>query len=130
MEDGFKQGRKGVISEYRVARGETLVGQEAVVEAVLNRISSIEYPDSLYDVLSQKTKFTSWLQQESADPTKKEYLAILNVLEGKTNYTTMNAPYFSTKPRIPTYRRILATTTFVKFKNIPFPTLKNKNFAY
>ncbi|MFP3154056.1 cell wall hydrolase [Lachnospiraceae bacterium ZAX-1] len=81
------------------ARGETLVGQEAVVEVVLNRISSIEYPDSLYDVLSQKTQFTSWLQQESADPTKKEYLAISNVLEGKTNHTTMNTLYFSTKPR-------------------------------
>lgn len=80
------------------ARGESVEGQEAVVEVVLNRMASDLYPDTLYDVLSQKhpVQFSSWKNREKASPTETEYQSIYNVLNGNTNLLRDDTLYFST----------------------------------
>ena len=85
------------------SRGEPEVGQEAVVEVIFNRIASDKYPDTLYDVLSQKNpvQFCSWKSRDSAMPTEKEYRSIENVLNGNTNILRDDTLYFSTEPLTP-----------------------------
>ena len=81
------------------ARGESQTGQEAVVEVILNRIVSDEFPNTLYDVLSEKnpTQFASWKLRDSARPTEKEYNSIYKVLNGETSVVGENTLYFATK---------------------------------
>ena len=81
------------------ARGESEAGQKAVVEVIFNRMISEEFPDTLYDVLSQKnpTQFASWKLRDSAKPTEKEYASIYEVLTGKTSITKNDTVYFATK---------------------------------
>ena len=81
------------------ARGESELGQEAVVEVIFNRIVSEEFPDTLYDVLSQKnpTQFASWKLRDKAEPTEKEYASIHAVLEGETSVLKEETIYFATK---------------------------------
>lgn len=85
------------------SRGEPEVGQEAVLEVIFNRIASDKYPDTLYDVLSQKNpvQFCSWKSRDSAMPTEKEYRSIENVLNGNTNILRDDTLYFSTEPLTP-----------------------------
>ncbi|MCI5874958.1 MAG: cell wall hydrolase [Clostridiales bacterium] len=82
------------------SRGEPQEGQEAIVEVIFNRMVSDKYPDTLYDVLSQKNpvQFCSWKNRESAKPTEKEYQSIANVLNGNTNILRNDTLYFSTEP--------------------------------
>ena len=81
------------------ARGESEKGQEAVVEVIFNRMVSEEFPDTLYDVLSQKnpTQFASWKLRDKAEPTEKEYTSIYAVLEGETSVVKEETVYFATK---------------------------------
>ncbi len=83
---------------YLEARGECVEGQEAVVEVVFNRMASDLYPDTLYEVLSQKNpvQFSSWKNRDKAMPTEKEYQSIDNVLNGNTNLLRDDTLYFST----------------------------------
>jgi N-acetylmuramoyl-L-alanine amidase len=80
--------------------GESVEGQEAVVEVVLNRMASDIYPDTLYEVLSQENpvQFCSWAGRNTAEPTEKEYGSIYEVLNGNTNILRSDTLYFSTKP--------------------------------
>ncbi len=80
--------------------GEPCEGQEAVVEVIFNRMVSDKYPDTLYDVLSQKNpvQFSSWKSRDSAKPTEKEYRSIENVLNGNTTILRNDTLYFSTEP--------------------------------
>lgn len=81
------------------ARGESETGQEAVVEVVFNRMLSEEFPDTLYDVLSQKkpVQFASWKLRDKAKPTEKEYASIYAVLNGETSVVREDTVYFATK---------------------------------
>lgn len=81
------------------ARGESEAGKKAVVEVIFNRIISEDFPDTLYDVLSQKnpTQFASWKLRNTAEPTEKEYTAIYEVLSGKTSLVKNDTVYFATK---------------------------------
>lgn len=81
------------------ARGESEAGQKAVVEVIFNRIISEDFPDTLYDVLSQKnpTQFASWKLRNTAEPTEKEYTSIYEVLTGKTSLVKNDTVYFATK---------------------------------
>ena len=80
------------------SRGES-EGQKAVVEVILNRIASEKFPNTLYEVLSQKkpTQFASWKHRDSARPTEKEYASIYSVLNGETNILREDTLYFATK---------------------------------
>lgn len=82
------------------ANGEPVEGQEAVVEVVLNRMVSELYPDTLYDVLSQKNpvQFCTWKNRDHAKPTEKEYESIRQVLYGNTQILRSDTLYFSTTP--------------------------------
>lgn len=82
------------------ANGEPVQGQQAVVEVVFNRMASDLYPDTLYDVLSQKNpvQFCSWKNRNKAVPTEKEYQSIYQVLDGNTSILRNDTLYFSTKP--------------------------------
>lgn len=81
------------------ARGESVRGQEAVVEVILNRIASEKFPNTLYEVLSEKNpvQFASWKLRDTAEPTAKEYTSIQTVLEGNTNILREDTLYFATK---------------------------------
>lgn len=81
------------------ARGESEEGQKAVVEVIFNRMASDLFPDTLYDVLSQKkpVQFSSWKLRDTATPTDKEYNSIYEVLNGNTNILRDDTLYFATK---------------------------------
>jgi len=81
------------------ARGESEGGQQAVVEVIFNRMVSGDFPNTLYDVLSQKkpVQFASWKLRDTAEPTEKEYASIYAVLEGNTNIVREDTVYFATK---------------------------------
>lgn len=68
------------------ARGESEQGQQAVAEVVLNRVLSNQFPDTVYEVLSQgnPTQFTTWAYRDSAKPTETQYDMIHNALYGET----------------------------------------------
>lgn len=72
-------------------------GQQAVVEVIFNRIYSDEWPDTLYDVLSQKRQFSTWKNRNSkrAIPTEQVKRNIELVLSGKTDILPMDTVYFS-----------------------------------
>lgn len=80
------------------ARGESEAGQKAVVEVVFNRIASDLFPNTLYEVLSQKepVQFSSFPLRDTAVPTEKEYHAIYEVLNGQTNLLRADTMYFAT----------------------------------
>jgi len=81
------------------ARGESDAGQEAVVEVIFNRMVSEEFPNTLYDVLSQKNpvQFASWKLRDTAEPTEREYASIYAVLNGETSIVREDTLYFATK---------------------------------
>jgi len=81
------------------SRGESQEGQKAVVEVILNRIASEKFPNTLYEVLSQKnpTQFASWKHRDSARPTEKEYASIYSVLNGESGILREDTLYFATK---------------------------------
>ena len=80
------------------ASGEGKEGQEAVVEVVFNRMVSKDFPNTLYEVLSQNkpVQFCSWKSRDTASPTELEYQSIENVLQGKTSILRNDTMYFST----------------------------------
>lgn len=82
------------------SRGEPMEGQQAVVEVILNRMASEQYPNTLYEVLSQgnPVQFCSWKNRDSAVPSEKEYQSIQEVLDGKTELLRNDTLYFSTFP--------------------------------
>lgn len=82
------------------SQGEPVEGQQAVVEVVFNRMRSEVYPDTLYEVLSQKNpvQFCSFKNRNRANPTQKEYESIKQVLDGKTRLLRDDTMYFSTFP--------------------------------
>lgn len=81
------------------ARGESEAGQEAVIEVIFNRIVSEDFPNTLYEVLSEKepVQFASWKLRDTAKPTEKEYTSIYEVLTGKTSIVKNDTVYFATK---------------------------------
>lgn len=80
------------------SQGEPVEGQEAVVEVIFNRMTSDLYPNTLYEVLSQKNpvQFCSWKNRDRAKPTEKEYASIYEVLNGNTALLRNDTMYFST----------------------------------
>lgn len=83
---------------YHEARGESNVGQQAVVEVILNRMKSSKYPNSLHGVVSQPGQFASYklinrsMNQSQFNNCKKN---VKKVLKGKTNILSKSYLYFS-----------------------------------
>lgn len=80
---------------FREAGNQSLVGQEAVAEVILNRMISDKYPDTLYEVLSQSGQFSSWSVRNVGTPTDSVKKAVQEVLDGNTNILSSNYLYFS-----------------------------------
>lgn len=72
-------------------------GQQAVMEVILNRMKSDNWPDTLYSVLSQKRQFSTWKLRNSqrAVPTEKVLANMELVLNGHTNILPSSTVYFS-----------------------------------
>lgn len=70
----------------------------AVVETIFNRIYSLNYPNTLEEVLSQKGQFSTWKNRKISNPTEDTYKAIYDVLYGKTNVLEFGRLKFNNKP--------------------------------
>lgn len=64
------------------ARGESLEGQQAVAEVVLNRMASGNYPDTLKGVIYAEGQFRSVPYLDDAQPCQAQYEAIENAIYG------------------------------------------------
>ena len=85
---------------YAEAGNQSMNGQRAVIEVILNRVLSDRYPDTVYGVLSQSGQFATWRvrnivkhneQQEEALKLVCEEVPVLNLNYlifslGKTSY--------------------------------------------
>lgn len=75
---------------------DSMVGKEAVVETIFNRVSfSNSFPGDIYSVLSQRGQFSTWPLLDSAAPGSDEYQAIHNVVYGATYILDSDYVYFS-----------------------------------
>ena len=75
-------------------------GLAAIIFVITNRINSVEFPDNLYDVLSEKNAFSSWKLLDTAHPDNREYEIIDETMHGEyKGLLTDDTVYFSTSPR-------------------------------
>lgn len=82
------------------AGGEIIESKYATIETILNRIYSEKYPNTLEEVLSQKGQFSTWenINIDKANPTEDTYIAVTNVLIGKSDVLEMDRLKFNNKP--------------------------------
>lgn len=80
------------------ARGEPVLGQEAVVEVTFNRILSDEFPNDLYSVLSADGQYASWGMRDMAYDYDEQVDVVKSVLNGHTTILPVNTYYFATSP--------------------------------
>lgn len=64
------------------ARGECFSGQQAVVEVILNRVHSADFPDSVAAVIYEAGQFESAAMVHTAEPGEVQYAAIDQALSG------------------------------------------------
>lgn len=62
------------------ANNQSFEGQKAVIEVIFNRVLSDEWPDTIYDVLSQKGQFATWKSRNKVKPTEVQSDVISDVL--------------------------------------------------
>lgn len=79
------------------ARGESLEGQQAVAEVVLNRMASENYPDTLKGVIYAEGQFRSVPYLDDAEPYQAQYEAIENAIYGPY-VLPEDVTYFATYP--------------------------------
>ena len=79
------------------AGGEPVLGQEAVVEVIFNRIYHEDFPNTLEKVLSEPKQFSTWKNRNTNNriPTEEVYQSIDNVLSGKTHILPYYTVYFA-----------------------------------
>lgn len=86
---------------YLEARGESLEGQQAVAEVILNRVASEGFPDSVEDVIFEgqdgvgAVQFVTAAYLDTAEPTAEQYAAVGQALYGEA-ILPMDVVYFST----------------------------------
>lgn len=69
---------------YLEAGNQSMIGQRAVVEVILNRVIDDKFPDTIKDVLYQPGQFTTAPRLESATPNDEQYRAVDLTLETST----------------------------------------------
>lgn len=80
------------------ANNQCFEGQKAVIEVIFNRVLSPDWPDTIYDVLSQKGQFATWKYRNRVKPTQVQADAISEVLrETETVLPDTTYVYFDTK---------------------------------
>lgn len=77
------------------AQDEPFVGQKAVVEVIFNRVLSPDFPDTVYDVLSQKGQFTTWKWRNKPynTPGESEKKAIAEVIANGNQNAVLSEGY-------------------------------------
>lgn len=98
--------------------GESNLGQQAVVEVILNRVVDKSFPNTVIGVLSARGQFTTWphVNSKSATPTAKEYANIDTVLSGNTNIFPFKTVYFSRGAQNPRVQARIGDHTFCNKK--------------
>lgn len=103
---------------YHEARGESFEGQVAVVEAVLNRMLSDYFPDTVEEVVFQKYgdvwQFSPAPHLYSAEPDKEQYLAVHTAIEEREHILSEDTVYFSTAPYNESVDMIIGNHYFCK----------------
>ena len=81
------------------AQGEPYEGERAVVEVILNRVVSPEWPDTIYGVLSQKGQFATWKRRNNPYnvPTLAEYQLIEDTVQAGPEILPEGYVYFATR---------------------------------
>lgn len=82
---------------YLEARGQSYLGQKAVVEVVLNRVLSDEFPNTIDNVIYQKNQFSPAKYIETTTPTQIQYDVVDEVLSEIYPVLNTNVLFFSTK---------------------------------
>ena len=77
------------------AQDEPFEGQKAVVEVIFNRVLSPDFPDTVYDVLSQKGQFATWKWRNKPynTPNKTQTDAIAEVIANGNQNTVLPEGY-------------------------------------
>lgn len=79
---------------YFEAGSQSVEGQQAVAEVVLNRVVSSQFPASVHDVIFQKGQFPPSQFLDRANPTLEQYDAIDNALY-QTSILPLDVVFFS-----------------------------------
>lgn len=91
---------------YLEAGNQSMAGRRAVVEVILNRVMSDEFPDSIEEVLYQKGQFTPASMISSTAGGEKDYLAVRQVLCCQFPILEGERLFFSTSPQKKDYVQI------------------------
>lgn len=87
---------------YHEARGEPFEGQAAVVEVVLNRCLSDEFPDTVEEVVFQKYgdvwQFSPAPYLYTAEPSEVQYSAVMYAYNAEEPVVPPETVFFSTSP--------------------------------
>lgn len=75
---------------------QSLTGQKAVVEVIFNRVLDDQFPNTIYEVLSQDEQFSTWRNRSNAEPTEQVYEAIRQVLNESETVLDKDVLFFST----------------------------------
>ena len=80
---GLTEDEKHLIYQitYLEAGNQSLEGQRAVIEVILNRLLSEQYPDTIYDVLSQPGQFATWKNRNLKSHNEEQVAALQLVAE-------------------------------------------------
>lgn len=84
---------------WREARGEGILGMRLVIEVVLNRVLSSQFPNTVYDVLYDGNQFKPYdgaLELDEITPTQAQYDAVSLVLT-ETPITDADVYFFATR---------------------------------
>lgn len=81
--EGLTEDEKYLIYQitYLEAGNQSLEGQRAVIEVILNRLLSEQYPDTIYDVLSQPGQFVTWKNRNLKSHNEEQIEALQLVAE-------------------------------------------------
>jgi len=78
------------------AGNQGLIGKKYVVDVVLNRVDSEDFPDNITDVIMQQNQFSVVLDGRiwEVEPTEETFQAVREELENRTNYEVL---YFTSE---------------------------------
>ena len=91
---------------YLEAGNQSMAGKRAVVEVVLNRVLSDQFPATIEEVLYQKGQFTPAARISSTTGGEEEYAAVEQVLQCRYPILEGERLFFSTSPQKKDYIRI------------------------
>ncbi len=81
---------------YLEAGNQSMTGQRAVVEVILNRVMSDKFPDTIEGVLYQQGQFTTAPRLASAKPSEEQYEAVDLTLKTSTPILEPYVLFFAT----------------------------------